>query len=73
MSRADSTHLAYVADAIDRTGGAPAEFGYDETADMAAAMLQRFPAVRRCAACYALGHVPSSDLDSAVLDALAAF
>ena len=69
----DSIHVAHVADAIDRVGGDRALLGYDETADMAAGMLQRFPAVRRAAAGYADGTVGQRGLDSAVLDALAAF
>ena len=67
----DSVQLAHVADAIDRVGGDNA--GYDETADMAAQMLTRFPAVREAVAGYVAGFVDQARLDSAVLDALAAF
>ena len=52
----DSIHMAHVADAIDRVGGTPATFGYDETADMAAHMIDRFPAVRTAAAGLRGGH-----------------
>lgn len=71
----DSVHLAHVADAIDRMDGDVAGFGYDETADMAAHMLDRFPAVRTAAAGYAAGdpRYNQGELDSAVLDALAEF
>jgi hypothetical protein len=68
----DSIQLAHVADAIDRVRGDASD--YDQTADMAAVMLTRFPAVREAAAGYA-ACVPLSQqtLDDAVLDALAAF
>jgi hypothetical protein len=69
----DSIQLAHTADAIDRVKGDPAEFGYDETAQMAAHMLDRFPHVRAAAAAYARGGIEAPALDSAVLDALMGF
>lgn len=63
--------MAHVADAIDRVGGDNS--GYDETASMAAEMLDRFPGLGEAAAGYATGTVSQRALDSAVLDALAAF
>jgi len=67
----DSVQVAHVADAIGRVGG---EVPDTETgADMATAMLTRFPAVRGAAAGYAAGSIGQPALDSAVLDALAAF
>jgi len=67
----DSVQLAHVADAIERVGGDAGD--YDETADMAAAMLGRFPAVRTAAAGYVAGSVKRAGLDDAVLGALQAF
>jgi hypothetical protein len=65
--------MAHVADAIDRVGGNHAEWGYDETADMAAEMLDRFAHVREAAAGYVADTVDQHGLDDAVLDALAGF
>lgn len=67
----DAIHLAHVADAIERVNGDSTD--YDTSADMASAMLTRFPAVRDAAAGYAAGTTGRPALDSAVLDALAAF
>jgi hypothetical protein len=67
----DSIQLAHTADAIERVNGDAAD--YDTTADMAAAMLTRFPAVRAASAGYVAGTVSQPALDGAVLDALAAF
>ena len=69
----DSIQMAHVADAIDRVSGDHALFGYDETADMAADMLQRFPVVRGVAARFAAGVASQRELDDAVLGALAEF
>jgi hypothetical protein len=69
----DSILIAHVADTIDRVGGKRAEFGYDETADMAARMIERFPVVRDTAARYADGTADDHALGEAVLDALAEF
>jgi hypothetical protein len=69
----DSIQLAHVADAIGRVGGDARAAGYDETADMAGEMLDRFAAVREASADYAAGSIDRRALDSAVCDALAAF
>lgn len=72
-STVDIILTAHVADAIERVGGEFGEFGYDTAADMAAHMLDRFPAVREAAEGYVAWRVAESVLDSAVLDALAEF
>ncbi len=68
---ADSVELAHVADAIDRVGGDASD--YDATADMAARMLARFPAVAWVAAEYVRGNEDKATLDYTVSEALAAF
>jgi hypothetical protein len=69
----DSILIAHVADAIERVGGEAGQFGYDAAADMAAHMLDRFPAVRDAAAAFAYGNGAQGALDSAVSDAVAEF
>jgi hypothetical protein len=67
----DSIQLGHTADAIERVNGDATD--YVTTADMAAQMLTRFPAVRETSAGYAAGSIGQPALDSAVLDALAGF
>lgn len=70
---AGSIQMAHVADAIESVGGDHEGFGYEEAADMAAVMLQRFPVLRDVAARFAAGKATQAELNSAVLDALQGF
>lgn len=67
----DSALVAHVADSIERVGGDATD--YDGTAEMAAQMLTRFPAVRYVAGAYAHGEEEQGALDHTVSEALAVF